>query len=514
MSNRVSPRVHRRHSIPSASAEAFSLPASLRDAHQELIGWSLVFLGVLFTYGLGLLPQAVTVVALALLGLVHSALGFYRHGGSRISAPAVFLLAMGLFGYFPTLYYAYTSAFQPAYREVLGLSILLSSQLVLYAWWSSQPSSSQGPQKQPARSSVCVLGVTLGVIALAIGLAIDAIEIEGLLSLDQPAGYAGVTLTTVALVQMNRRINIFVLLLIGVLFAIFVVSLFSGGGRLVLGSLAIALTMAIGFRWRPRYIKILTLAVLPPGVLGLAKLRAQSVANYATGYQETGLESVVWPQRRFLDVLGDVLDGVYPLGGIETFASTATIWVPRTFWPDKPVGFGLELTELYRPELLSIGHSEAALLQGEFVYSWSLLGLPVLFGITGYFVCRLDRWLDGLNSVQPGSILVLIKQSIAVVAAAGLVDLVWVGTFTYAQRAGFTCALLGLMYVVARLLGAEPQSTPSFKEDAQLMAGPDASSPVSTGDVSQTAPPTPRREGRRGRHALLTEQRRLPGRVT
>lgn len=479
-------RLQRPQSLPSSSAEAVSLPAALRDAHQEMIGWSVVFLGVLFAYSLGLLPQAVAVVALAILGLVHSARGFYRHGGSRISAPGVFLLAMGLFGYFPTLYYAYTSAFQPAYREVLGLSIMLSAQVVLYAWWSSQPSVSSGPQRQSARSSVCILGVTLGVIALAAGLAINAFEIEALRSLDQPAGYAGVTLITVSLVQINRRINIFVLLSIGVLFAIFVVMLFSGGGRLVLGSLAITLTMAVGFRWRPRYIKVLTLAVLPPGVLGLAKLRAESVANYATGYQETGLESVVWPQRRFLDVLGDVLDGVYPLGGIETFASTATIWVPRTFWPDKPVGFGLELTELYRPELLPIGHSEAALLQGEFVYSWALVGLPVLFGITGYFVLRLDRWLDGLNSIQPDSILVLLKQSIAVVASAGLVDLVWVGTFTYAQRAGFTCAVLGLMYFVARFLGADPRAGESAHESAE-MAGSDPSRPVTSGPVSRIA---------------------------
>lgn len=134
--------------------------------------------------------------------------------------------------------------------------------------------------------------------------------------------------------------------------------------------------------------------------------------------------------------------------------------MPRELWPDKPVGFGAQLTELYRPELLSVGHSEAALLHGEFVYNFALFGVPVAVLVVGHLVRWLDGWLNDLHATPPASVRVLIKQAVAVVASAGLLDLVWVGTYTYVERAGFACAVLALIYLMTALPASHDRPPP------------------------------------------------------
>lgn len=399
------------------------------------------------------LASGPTAVTIALLGVVHSAVGFLKHGGTRITPPGVFLFGMLLFGYFPTLYYAWEEGdFIPVPYEIRGLAAMLALQVVLYAAWSIPDRRVTSDFRQPAPTSAWLPGVMLGIAALLAGSAINAFEIEGVLPLAQPAGYAGVMLTAVSLVQRGRRIKPPVLLVIGALFAVFVASLFSGGGRLVLGSLALALTMAVGLAWRPSFVKPGILASLPPGLVLLARIRAVSVSDPISGYQESGMESVVWPQRLFFRVLGDSGSGRFPLGYEETFLASALSWVPREAWAEKPVGFGTTLTELYRPQLLSAGHSEAALLYGEFVYSfspWGLLIAAVAIGLAVY-------WLDGRIAEMHGrsatSTSTLIAQTIGLVLAAGLVDFVWVGSFSYVSRAGFTCVVLGALLVVSRML--------------------------------------------------------------
>lgn len=423
--------------------------------------WLCVLTVILLVDALFELASGPTAVTIALFGVVHAAIGFLRHGGTRVTAAGGFLFGMLLFGYFPTLYYAWVEQeFIPIPYEIRGLAALLSSQFILYSLWSTTGHRLPLIEHRPIPTSAWVPGVSLGAAALAVGVATAGLDVAALRPLAQPAGYAGVILIAVSLVQAGRRLNAFVLLVLGCLFTTFVTFLFTGGGRLVLGSLALALTMTVGLRWRPRFVKPVILGSLPPGLALLARIRADSVGLSLSGYHESGLESVVLPQRLFFRILGDMANGRLAIGNGETFWATAVVWVPRELWSTKPVGFGATLTELYKPELLSVGHSEAALVQGEFVYNfgvWGLLIAPIAIGIATY---RLDIWLARLHVKPVLSTSTLITQAAGVVLTAGIVDLVWVGTFTYASRAGFTCVLLGFLWMFAHLLGPTDRHAP------------------------------------------------------
>lgn len=437
-------------SVPS-SGQAANRTAWARLA--SALPWLSLMIVILLTSSILGLSSGPTAVTLALLGVLHSASGFYRHGGPRITPPGVLLFGMLIFGYFPTLYYAWVEQeFTPVSYEVRGLVALLAFQFGLYPLWSVTDRRVPDMLRTTAPASAWVPGVSLGVASLLGGVLISALEIAALWPLAQPAGYGGVVLIALSVVQARRRVNFLVLLLIASLFAIFVVLLFTGGGRIVLGSLGLALAMATGFVWRPAFVKPVILAALPPVLAILARVRADSVANPFTGYQESGVESVVRPQRLFFKLIEDSRAGYIVPGNGETFLASAVSWVPREFWTDKPVGLGTTLTQLYRPDLLSVGHSEAGLLHGEFVYNFGLWGLVLGTLVVGFAVWWLDVWVTALHELEVRSTSTLIVQALGITLTAGMVDLVWVGTFTYVARAGFTCAVLGILWVVAKTL--------------------------------------------------------------
>lgn len=418
------------------------------------IAWILSMVFILFTGSVLGLPSGTTAVSLAGLGLVHSAMGFCRHGGARITPAGVLLFAMLIFGYFPTLYYAWTeSNFVPVAFEVRGLVALLIFQFVLYPFFSLSDHGVEVSGRTAVPPSVWIPAVVAGLLMVFGGLLINMLNVTAIWPLAQPAGYAGIVLIALSLLQARHRINVLVLGLVLSLFASFVILFFSGGGRNVLGSLALGLAMATGFVWRPSLLKPMILVALPPVLWLLARLRADSVANPFTGYQESGLESVVRPQRLFFQLIQDQQAGNIELGYGETFVASVLSWVPREFWIDKPVGLGTTLTQLYRPDLLAAGHSEAGLLHGELIYNFGFWGL--IFGAValGFWIFWLDKWVTSLHQRTHTSISTLFAQAVTVTLTAGIVDLVWVGTFTYVARAGFACALLGVLWITFKLLG-------------------------------------------------------------
>lgn len=456
-------------------------PDVARRAHHSALGWLLALAVLLLLHGLALVGDTATVVLMAVTGLAHSTLGFVQHGGARVTPPGVFLIGMGLFGFFPTLYYADMWGYQTAKYELLGLTLLLGTQVLMYAYWVRREPGPLDVAPVGVPTSVWFKGVVLGCLALVAGVGISYLDPAALRPLARPSGYAGTVLVTVSLVQSGRRLRLLTLLPIAGLFAVFVMLLFTGGGRLVLGSLALALTMAVGLRWRPRIVKPAAIAALVSGTIILADVRADSVANHLTGYQESGLESVVWPQRRFFDMLENVLGDNLELGFGDTFLAALVAWVPRELWMDKPVGFGTTLTELYRPELLSVGHSEAALVHGEFAYNFALPGLAVLVLAVGWFVGWLDAWLLKLHKGTPESVHGLISRSVCLIATAGLLDLVWVGTYTYVERAGFASAVLALIYLLTAAPRTQFDPSPNTRKAKAVRRSPPRSERLDAG---------------------------------
>lgn len=390
------------------------------------------------------------VLYIAILGLLHSLLGFLAHGGVRISAPGIFLLGTALFGYFPTLYYRVVSGRDGLHAmELTGLSAVLVSQIVMYSIWRRSGDGGALPRQPiPSPRSVTLVGVLSGGGLLVAAATLRWLGVEGQGSLTRAAGYAGVVVAALSLVRGKSRLGFGTLIVLGGLFVFFFTTMFTEGGRLVLGSLAAALGLVVCTRWRPRLLKPVALAILPLGVYVLARMRSGSRSDLSTGYREAGIESVVWPQRRFFDVLQGITDGTLELGWGQTFANSLVAWVPRGIWEGKPVGFGYELTAIYRPELLPFGHSEAALLYGEFVYNFGVFGLLMLTGVCGVSILMLDRLLVAAQGSARESLTSLVAEAALIIVVACLLDLVWVGTWTYIERAGFAVAVLGALYVL------------------------------------------------------------------
>lgn len=416
---------------------------------------SVVVLGVTYVLGLDEKPAA---VVLASLGLVHSVLCFLRHGRERLSAPGIWMIGMAIFGFMPTLYYSFQYASEAYPFEVPGLALMFWSQLALWMWWRrTEALGGDVPPFAGMPRRLTVIGCVLGIGLLA-GAAAYRYYDGGLHPLVRGAGYAGVVVTALTVVQSVRRVRAWTLLLVVGLFAAFAGLLFGGGGRLVLGTLAFALVLVAGTRWRPAFLKPLVVALMPPSLFVLANVRAEARENRLTGYSETGFESVVWPQRRFFDLVNSVWHGEIELGMGDTFFATAVAWFPRDLWAEKPVGFGTVLTEIYKPELLSLGHSEAALAHGEFMYNFGLAGPLVLVVVLGWGVLALDRLLLRAQQHPAASLRGLLLRAVTVIVVAGLLDMVWVGSFSWMERGGFTCAVLLAMYFVCFLM-TPPQRT-------------------------------------------------------
>lgn len=403
------------------------------------------------------LAREVAAVVIALLGMVHSLNGFIRHGGARISAPGVFLVAMALFGYFPTIYYHFLSGEHLHDMEVTGLTLLLSSQALMYMVWRRTGDGAESADKTSVcPQSVTMSGLWFGTLLLSGAIAMRGLGLEGLGSLTRAMGFAGTVLIAMSLISSRERVRAWMLFALAGLFVVFFSTMFTEGGRLVLGSMAMSLALAAGTRWRPRYLKVLAVLAIPVGVDVLARMRSVSRSDWASGYYETGFESVVWPQRRFFDVVQSVTHEGLPLGWGETFLNSLVVWVPRELWPNKPVGFGTELTLIYKPHLLQVGHSEAALVHGEFVYNFGVAGILALTLVCAWFVLALDRLLVRAQSFPVATLRQLLARAMLIIAVACLLDFVWVGTFTYAERAGFAVASLFPFYLVAAIVEGRP----------------------------------------------------------
>jgi hypothetical protein len=264
----------------------------------------------------------------------------------------------------------------------------------------------------------------------------------------------------------------------------YVFTMFDGGGRLVLGSLALAVILALNMA-RPRmWHKIATLVVLPIGLLLLASNRSQAVLT-SRGGMETGLESVIWPFERFAQLLQYSIWDTLSWAWGDTLVAPLVLLVPRSIWPEKPIGFGAELAAIFRPELVGVGHSEAALIHGEAVFNFGILGLVLLIPILGFGI----RWVDRLMLRSRDRDLIdrrsILFRTTMVLIASGILDLVWVGTFGVAARTGQRLVILLMVFIVFALMAGKKgkRGHDPLSADTGSSSGP--------GDAAREAPESP-----------------------
>ncbi|KAB7743333.1 hypothetical protein GA707_14645 [Nostocoides sp. F2B08] len=416
-----------------------------------ILAWAAIGVFALLLGGYGLSEPTVQGI-LASAGLAHSVAGFWSDGRQRISAPSIYFFASGLFIFFPGIYLAGHDPTIFGFGEASLVPVLafcyFSQLLMHYLFWSPRKAAVVAVESATNRS-VARWGIWMGLLLVSLGVGLS-ITGRGENPLVNAASYSGVALVAVASLRGEKRVSLFGYALIGAAFLAYMQFLFTGFGRLGLGSLALCIAMAGAHRWRGHFVKGAILIGITPALLYFARSRVEFTAtlNPAQSDNVNGLESVLSPLVRFAQLLEMVQAGDVQLTYFKSFYATAVIFVPRRFWPEKPVGLGAELAQLFRPELQGTGHSELALFHGEWLLALGIAGLVVMVPA----VALLVRWMDSVlirsASIPMLSHTDLLKIVAIIIASASIVDLVWGGTFTYIARVAARLLILVVLYAL------------------------------------------------------------------
>ncbi|UZN04136.1 hypothetical protein [Cellulomonas sp. S1-8] len=415
-----------------------------------LITWVLIGLAANLPAAFGGSPS-VTHILVSLAGLTHSLVGFWRDGGRNITVPAIFFFATGLFVFFPGLAIALGGAGlrHGPLAMLSALNYWYFTQLALHHLvWENRPIKDHRAVIV-ASPRVLRWAQVVGVMLAATGTAASVTGVgEQLLA--SGVAFTGVVLLSTATFAAPSRVSPAGYVLVaaaGLAYAQFV---FTGFGRLQLGALGLAMAITLAHRFRGRGVKALILLTSAPALAYLARSRvsfAAETTSASAAQRETGLESVFSPLIRFAELWHMNASGGLDHSYLRTFWAALVAMVPRELWPDKPIGLGAELAMIFRPEYAAYGHSELALLSGEFLLAAGLVGLLVMPVALAWLVLRLDRMLSGSSASGFDTRGHLLQAVAVVILSASIVDLVWGGTFAYSSRVGPRLLVVGVLFV-------------------------------------------------------------------
>ncbi|MGZ6798943.1 MAG: hypothetical protein ACXVGR_03820 [Mycobacteriaceae bacterium] len=424
-------------------------------AELQLCGWlaaGLVVWPVSAVHG----PRT-ELLAMSLLSLAQGVWFFWADGGGRRVTP------VGVYSYAFALFVGYAGIYlQDSLNPVDDVSFIAAAVVAAYftqvyvVVGMPQPVEEDRPRRD--RPEVARWGLLLGVVltAAGTGAALAGLTLGGVVD---ATAFSGVTVLAVALFRPQAGGPGLLLrgVMVAVAFAVYVRFVFDGFGRLTIGALGIAVILAVssGRQVSVRSIKLLTLVVSVPTLMVLAVTRVQFTGqlNPNQGNDVTGFESVASPLERF----GQLLSGTDrpPLHYGQSFVASATVFVPRSVWPDKPIGLGADLAHFYRPDLDGTGHSELALLHGEWVYNFGLVGLVAMALVMRLVLRRLNEWQVLLDQRSWTARRVFLLQVMLILVVSGFPDLFWGGTFTFMSRSGFRLVVVAVVLV---LLGMSPEA--------------------------------------------------------
>ncbi|MEU1758257.1 hypothetical protein ACFYO8_08210 [Micromonospora sp. NPDC005257] len=393
---------------------------------------------------------------------------FWRDGGARVTTVGAYNLGFALFVGFAALYQALESGIEapefPLFRAVaLGYFVQVSTWLV---FWTGKSTRATAGTLVTTTPEVARWAVRCGALLLALAVLLQLSLPERFQHLlISSAGFVGVIMLGVGLLPTTRRRPSLMYGLVPVAgLVIYYLTLFDSFGRLVLGALALALAVIVANRGNGRPVKAVMLAVAPPTLAFLAKIRASPTppppGTPRTEWDSDGLFSVVGPFHDFAQLLSLSDLGLLPKAWGESFYAAAVILVPRSIWEDKPRGLGAVLVPYLSPQLAGTEHSDAALFFGEWLYNFGLAGLVLMIPITGLALRAADRVVRAASKPLIGTRRGVLAYVAAIVLLVGALDLIWVGTATFASRAGCRLLILAALFAVHALFSRAPTAVP------------------------------------------------------
>lgn len=432
------------------------------------------------------LEPADAMVAAAIVGLVAVSATWILSGGPEVTPAGVLSIAIGLFGYFPALYYSWMGGSHPmlptATMYLLAVHMATMVLMTFAPSWPATPMwSGRGINRPEARWVL-----TYGIVLLAGGAMMTILLDLPSTALPAAVGFLGATLvaysTTFTAGSLRKRSLV---VAVGAV-ATYMYLLFETNGRLVIAGLAFTILLFLSQRARRRWMKALVLVSLAPALLLAARQRSDAV-QASRGIEESGLESVVWPMDRLSILLALAKDGGLPPSWGDTFIPSVFFWVPRRLWPDKPAGFGSELVPVVRPGYTGAdGHSEAATALGEWVWNFGIVGLVILPLVTALSLAILTKWRRSFVASTPSPRAIISHLAFALITA-GMLDLFWVGTFGFSSRAGIRLIALAIFLFLSSIV---PGLRYSQRESST--SEPTANQVVRDVDKPLTSPPRAR----------------------
>lgn len=427
--------------LPSASSP---LPAQTRTRSGAPTSTALTWIGGAVLPAVALIASnggntlALRVLAVASVGGAFAI--FLTHGGRRVTAAGIYCLTAGLMAGCGAWYWAQNVPPQTTQASILAAasSIYASTMLMYVIFWrrtvviSTLDRSQCLPPISPKMAqNLRLLGIlffVIGAVAQRAGAALG--------TLAQSTAEVGVIFFAASLLLsggirvLHSPIRTFA---VGASLLAYYFVVFSGGGRLRLGGLALTIVIIAQYRFRTR-IKTLALAALLPALLifasiGQTRFAAARIDSTAQA-PVSGLSSLVNPLATYGQLINEhITDGK----GATLLAESVTL-IPRAVWPTKPVQFGRVLALRLHPELSSTNLSTPCMPQGEWYYNFSWLGLLFMIPVIGWLL----RWLDPRFARWSQTALLHREQLFAFLLLAiligSLADLAWGGTSTWLSR--------------------------------------------------------------------------------
>lgn len=396
---------------------------------------------------------------------------FWRHGGRQVTAVGVYSLSSAAFVGYAGVYWLREDGLQLPGSLLVATCVGYFSHVVMYAlyWrrWRTPPTRAATAPPEVSRWAAQA-GVLLVLTCIACARVWPVLKL-----LTDAGAFVGVVLFAAGLSSRSagprlagRRV-----LAVGGAVLLYVQAVFDGYGRLTVVGLATAVAIVLCTRFGTRAVKTAMLFGAPVAVIALGEIRSAARQALYPGVPDDStvdsVSSMVVPLQTFARLLSST--DTIGAGDGSTFLATTVIFVPRLLWAGKPLGFGAELTRILEPQLISTGHSMAALASGEWFYNWRWAGLALMIPVVGIAVRAVDRLLSAASHAPLDTRRRLLALVAAAVAVAGIADYVWVGSFVYVARTGarLLVVLALLVYCVAgarlsaRTRRAAPPATPA-----------------------------------------------------
>lgn len=398
-----------------------------------------------------------TLAIISVLIGVQAVYGFIVQGGRNINASSVVIYGIILFAVFPALYAARSFALYEKTSDIEALIVTLILAGVLQTLLLSICPPRQIPQIRLANSRLSASAGTTAIFLLATTM---ALSFEILNPLQSATGMLAIFFAALSAVTSETRPG-FVLSLIALVasFLFYSMFVFDGFGRLVLGVIGFGILMLLTLRVPGYLFKVGVLLVSAPAILWLSYQRIaflEESRGMAVAESE-GLGSVIGPFGSAAVIIEQLRDGIIEPSHGTTVVAALVVFIPSALWAGKPVGFGTEMVPVTAPELTHVvGYSDAGLLIGEGVWNFGIWGSVAFFTLFCLGVRGLDylfaQTVNTMTTMRQPRLAMACRMVLIVALSSGLLNLFWGGLHTYSARLFVIIPVVGLIWVVAKML--------------------------------------------------------------